>query len=91
MDDKESLIKWLQENTLRVTFTKTDGSKRVMLCTLRRDLLPKKDTTVESKSRARPESIISVWDLEAKGWRSFKFENVISVVLVDTLIHLQES
>lgn len=57
-------------------FTKVDGSKRRMRCTLREDLLPDREE-VESKKKT-PGTNQVVWDLDAKGWRSFRLDSVES-------------
>ena len=68
--------------TVTVTFTKVDGTVRVMNCTLKPELLP----VVEAKPLAegkqpRKESTTSirVYDLEKKEWRSFTTKNVTKV------------
>lgn len=84
----------LQKQTVTVTFIKSDGSVRDMLCTLDiakvpLDKLPKGDVPVEhllteSKQRKQPdEHSIRVFDLDKGQWRSFRFERLqkISVVL----------
>jgi len=37
------------------------------------------------KQREGKKSLIKVWDINAKGWRSFHIENVISSQLVETI------
>ena len=60
----------LKTNTAEVTFTKKDGTERVMKCTLKEDVLP----VVESKepsTRKTNDANLAVFDVEANGWRSF--------------------
>ncbi len=68
--------------SVTVTFTKVDGTIRVMNCTLKPELLP----VVEVKPLAegklpRKESTTSirVYDLEKNEWRSFTTKNVTKV------------
>lgn len=70
----------LRQNTVTVTFTKSDGTERVMRCTLQSDALPP-ITVGESKSRKTSTSSIPVWDLDVAGWRSFTLRSVRRVQL----------
>ena len=76
----------LEQNVLVVDFTKLNGDKRVMTCTLRDDMKPKAtktDTMSQKKVRDVSEAVVSVWDVNAKGWRSFRYARVNSVDIVD--------
>ena len=66
----------LKGNIVNVTFTKINGEKRVMRCTLMQDLLPPApvDTT---KARKSCDDVVAVFDLDADGWRSFRLDSVI--------------
>ena len=71
----------LQSEVLEVTFTKVNGDKRVMNCTLMEGILPS-NTTEEVKKDTKKkvnETILSVWDIDAKGWRSFRMDAVTQV------------
>jgi hypothetical protein len=68
----------LQSNTVVVEFIKTDGTLRTMSATLKPDVV----VITESKTgRAKKENaeVCSVWDIEANGWRSFRFDKVKSI------------
>ena len=68
----------LQSNTVVVEFIKTDGTLRTMSATLKPDVV----VITESKTgRVKKENteVCSVWDLDAKGWRSFRFDKIKSV------------
>jgi hypothetical protein len=54
-----------------ITFTKKDGTERVMNCTLRSDMLPAVEIKEDKTPRKQNDSVISAYDLDAKGWRSF--------------------
>jgi hypothetical protein len=66
----ERLQQLLTMQTLTVTFTKKDGTERVMRCTLDPAKLPIREHT-ETKIRKPNNEILSVFDLDAQGWRSF--------------------
>ena len=88
---REDLDRLLEQNVLVVDFTKLNGDKRVMTCTLREDMKPaatKKDPMSQEKVRKVSGAVVSVWDVNAKGWRSFRYERVNKVDIVDD--YLQE-
>jgi len=83
---REDLKALLEQNVLVVDFTKLNGDKRVMTCTLREDMKPratKEDTMSQKKVRDISEEVVSVWDVNAKGWRSFRYARINSVDIVD--------
>ena len=83
---KQELKNLLEQNVLVVDFTKLDGDKRVMTCTLREDMKPratKDDAMSQKKVREVSDAVISVWDVNAKGWRSFRYARINSVNIVD--------
>lgn len=82
---KEWLRKILIDDVVKVTFTKVSGDKRVMKCTLQEQFLPAQVDLEETiqKKREKSDTNMSVWDIEAKGWRSFRIENLISVEVND--------
>lgn len=68
----------LRMHTTEVEFVKTDGTLRKMSATLKPDVV----VVTESKTgRTKKENIdvCSVWDIEAKGWRSFRFDKLKSI------------
>ena len=73
---REYLKSILVENELTVEFTKADGTKRKLLCTLKADELPKFEIKEGAKPKKVNEDILSVWDLENNGWRSFRIDTV---------------
>ena len=59
-----------------ITFTKKDGTERVMNCTLRGDMLPVVEIKEDKAPRKQNDSVLSVYDLDAQGWRSFTVNTV---------------
>ena len=59
-----------------ITFTKKDGTERVMNCTLRADMLPAVEIKEDKAPRKQNDSVLSVYDLDAQGWRSFTVSRV---------------
>lgn len=81
---REQIQEELSKNVCEVVFTKTDGTERVMKCTLMPELLPEKPATA-SKSEERRLGhlgVLPVFDLEKDGWRSFRINSVKSVNIV---------
>lgn len=69
----------LKKRICRVVFTKVNGEQRDMSCTLSADIIPQApETDVDKAPRPVNESVLSAWDTNAQGWRSFRVENVIS-------------
>ena len=78
-EERHEFLKNLLQVDCEVTFTKVDGSIRVMPCTLRKDLLPVKEINENKKQRAFNPENLSVWCLDKKELRSFKVMNVVAV------------
>jgi hypothetical protein len=62
-----------------VTFTKSDGTERVMKCTLVPNQLPKVEIKEDAKPRKESTTSMRVFDLEKKEWRSFTIKKVKQV------------
>ena len=78
---RDTLIKNLQKQAMRITFTKVNGDKRIMNCTLIEGVAPSNITEKKKDASERKvnEEVLSVWDIDAKGWRSFRVKNVTRV------------
>jgi len=67
--------------TVRLVFTKKDGTERVLIGTRNPDRIPAelhpKGSETEKKGDAFP-----VFDIEAGGWRSFKPDSLMAVELL---------
>ena len=74
---KEDLNKQLRESVLIVTFNKLNGDERVMTCTKDFKLIPESHRPKTDKEP--PEGNVTVWDINANGWRSFKYDRVTKV------------
>lgn len=85
---RDTLLKDLQENVCEIFFTKVNGEKRAMRCSLRADILPlsyslTEEVKVKDFHKTNPD-VIAVWDLQNSGWRSFRIDSVDYVQVVDT-------
>lgn len=72
MNTMEVLQETLKDNVVTVTFTKANGEERVMRCTLIESYIQEKGRGVRKINA----DVISVWDLEKNGWRSFRKDSV---------------
>lgn len=73
----------LKEHVCEVTFTKVDGSVRVMPCTLKEGILPVAPSTESKRTKAPNEANISAWCTDKGEWRSFKTANVTEVKVLE--------
>ena len=83
-DDKKMLKTMLKQHVVVVTFTKKDGSERIMNCTLQEDLIPIKVVSESANTsnvtiRTVNDDVVPVYDIDAKDWRSFRWDSVKSV------------
>ncbi len=78
---KTEMAEMLRQRDVLVTFTKKDGSQRVMRCTLRPEALPEMitESTRTSTERRELDSTIAVWDLDLGAWRSFRLDSVVEI------------
>ena len=86
---RDDVLRDLRENVCEVYFTKVDGNKRKMRCSLKPEALPDSYAlTEEAKEREFHETnkdIIRCWDLEANGWRSFRIDSIEYINAVEVL------
>ncbi len=76
---KEEIVSVLHKGTATVSFTKVDGSTRIMECTLKADMIPEQPQKKTDRVKKPNDAVLSVWDLNANGWRSFRIENVFDI------------
>jgi len=77
---QEVLKKELKNGVVSVLFEKQDGTERLMKCTLSDDYVPLLDTNGVASKRTKNADVLAVWDTEANGWRSFRFDSIKEVV-----------
>jgi hypothetical protein len=66
----------MREQEIKITFTKKDGTERVMRCTLDPNKLPVQESTETSTTRKVSTETMAVFDLDVQGWRSFTKKSV---------------
>ena len=75
--DRSEMIQELHDRNCKVIFRKVDGTERTMICTLNEGAIDNGDVA-KREVKSRNDNVIAVWDVENKGWRSFRVDSVIS-------------
>jgi hypothetical protein len=76
---RENITELLRSSVVTVTFTKVNGEERVMKCTLLGEYVPNAATNGRVLLTENTGNNISVWDVEANSWRSFRVDSVKNV------------
>jgi hypothetical protein len=77
-NEKNILKSLLQEGIVNVTFTKKDGTSRVMKATLKSEKIPQSEAPKnENPMRVKSDAVQAVYDLEKEGWRSFRWDSLV--------------
>jgi predicted phage tail protein len=84
----ETLTSQLLAGAYEVTFTKVNGEKRVMPCSLNADFLPAQEVekvVVEASAEAKEvnQTVVRAFAIDKQQWRSFRVENVLSTRLIE--------
>jgi len=82
--EKTHIVEALHQGVCEVTFTKADGTERVMKCTLSN--LPNHGKQLLSENPA-DRDVIPVWDVESLGWKSFNVNSVKSFRKLGSLLN----
>jgi hypothetical protein len=72
----------LRTGKLEVSFIKKDGTGRVMNCSLQDKYLPVMMDDEEAATKDNPD-VLSVWDIDNGGWRSFRINSIVSVKVIE--------
>ena len=77
---KERLKQMLREGTIEFEYTKKDGTTRIAVGTTKLDLF--KDSVNYKQPAGNREvnsDIITYWDMDKDGWRSFNGNNLVHI------------
>lgn len=78
-DERDIFKTWLRDmlkmGGVQITFTKKDGSQRVMNATLEPDKIPEYEN-VTGRQKTPNEDVISVVDSDINEWRSIRFDSI---------------
>jgi len=75
--NKSDVMEKLKSDVINIIFTKVDGSIRSMKATLSQNIVPG-EATARATNRSM-NTAQAVWDTEASGWRSFKWDSIKEV------------
>lgn len=78
--DQSNVNELLSSGKVEVVFTKKDGTTRIMKCSLSKEFVPEQLEMAleEGKKKVNPD-VQAVYDIEAQGWRSFRWDSVQTV------------
>ena len=79
--DQAQLINDLAKGPVVVTFTKKDGSERIMPCTINEQIIAIKNPG-GSSDYSHYGDTLTVFDLEINQWRSFRISSVKTAVTI---------
>lgn len=92
MYQRDTVLRDLRQQVMEVHFIKTNGEQRSMRCTLQRHLLPEMYRTNQEEQREERDfhqknpDVITAWDVEENGWRSFRINSVFYTQAVNTSV-----
>lgn len=69
----------LQAGPIRVEFLKSNGEIRDMMATLETGVVPLYERKTDKPRKPANVEICSVYDLDKKEWRSFRYDRLVSV------------
>ena len=75
---KSNIMNMLHSGIVNIKFTKVDGSERVMKCTLAEGIVKPHEKKTDREKKVN-ENIVSVWDVEKEGWRSFRYDSILEI------------
>lgn len=75
---KSNLMNMLHTGIIAVKFTKVDGSERTMRCTLSESFIKPSEKKTDREKPVN-DNILSVWDIDSDGWRSFRLDSVLEI------------
>lgn len=84
--DRNAILSDLRDNVVEVSFTKVDGTNRLMRCTLMKRHLPEnyvEEETQEKSFHDKNPDVIAAWDVQKGGWRSFRIDSIQYVQIID--------
>ena len=78
--NREEITSMLEVGVVQVTFEKKDGTMRKMVATTNMNKIPKEHHPIGFGRNN--ETVKAVYDLEANGWRSFRWDSVKDIEVV---------
>jgi len=73
--EKDWLLGLLRSEVVDITFTKKDGSERILKCTLMESKIPT-EKVPKGTEKSKNDEVVPVFDVENDGWRSFRWDSI---------------
>jgi hypothetical protein len=73
--EKDWLLGLLRSQIVDITFTKKDGSERILKCTLMESEIPT-EKVPKGTEKSKNDEVVPVFDVENDGWRSFRWDSI---------------
>jgi hypothetical protein len=73
--EKNWLLGLLRSEVVDITFTKKDGSERILKCTLMESKIPT-EKIPKGTEKLKNDEVVPVFDVENDGWRSFRWDSI---------------
>lgn len=73
---KDQIQNLLREGVCKVTFTKVDGSRRVLNGTLHEDWLDAETLPYDTDHKT-PDHIVPLYDVDQEHWKSFRIDSLL--------------
>lgn len=86
--NRDFMMDILRDGRVKVTFTKVDGTERVMECTLNSDLIPEEKRPTPAKPKAdgtlrkESEEVVRAYAFDVNDWRSFRMDSLKAFTLI---------
>ena len=74
--NKDEVLAKLKAGNVAIEFLKVNGAMRQMNATLNEDRIVYTPSDSDNARKSTNNSNVAVWDIEANGWRSFRWENL---------------
>lgn len=81
--NRQTLLAMLESRIVEIKFRKVSNDEiRVLRGTLREDMIPSVTKAVTDGEEHHPDNphLVTVWDLDAEGWRSIRTDRIIDVL-----------
>jgi len=76
---KSEVIEKLSNGVVDIQFTKVSGATRLMKATLNDNSIAYQNISEVVNTKKNPDNVQPVWDVDASGWRSFRWSSVTEV------------
>jgi hypothetical protein len=76
--EKDWLIGLLKSEIVELTFTKKDGTERIMVCTLAEQEIPEENLP-KGTNRKKSDETVAVFDLHNQDWRCFRWDSLKNI------------